>query len=71
MKCCAVRVISNEPDFKEQKEWLVEEVEKNGYTVIFYPKYHCEFNFIEMIWDWLKSYHRRTSTYNYAPTLLI
>jgi hypothetical protein len=39
---------------------------KNGCKVIFYPKYHCEFNFIEMIWGWLKSYHRRTCTYNYT-----
>jgi len=30
-----------------QKEWLNEEVEKLGHSVIFYPKYHCELNVIE------------------------
>ena len=29
------------------------------------PKYHCELNYIEMIWGWAKSHHRRTCTYNY------
>ena len=32
---------------------------------MFYAKYHCDLNFIEMIWDWLKSYHRRSCTYNF------
>ena len=33
--------------------------------LFFFPKYHCELNFIEMIWGWIKSHHRRTCTYNY------
>ena len=37
-----------------------------GFTIIFPPKYHCELNFIEQIWGWLKNYHRRTCTYNRA-----
>ncbi len=56
---------SNEPDFLEQKEWLTTVVEAVGFTIMFFPKYHCEFNFIEMIWGWCKSHHRRTCTYNY------
>ena len=60
------RVLSQEPDFLEQKSWLVEEVENNlGHKIIFYPKYHCELNFIENAWGWLKSYHRSNCTYNF------
>jgi len=58
-------VLSEEPDFAEQKEWLTEEVEKLGHSVIFYPKYHCELNFIENIWGWLKSHHRSNCSYNF------
>lgn len=64
-KCCLTFVLSNEPDFKAQKEWLTEVVENSDCRIIFYPKYHCELNFIEMVWGWLKSYHRRSSTYTF------
>jgi transposase len=65
LNCCLKCVLSNEPDFLEQKEWLTTVVEAVGFTIMFFPKYHCEFNFIEMIWGWCKSHHRRTCTYNY------
>ena len=61
-RCCAQYVLSQQPDFLEQKEWLTEVVEAAGFHVIFFPKYHCELNFIEMIWGWIKSYHRRNCT---------
>jgi hypothetical protein len=64
-KCCATYVLSQEADFLEQKEWLSEVVEAAGFEIIYFPKYHCELNFIEMIWGWIKSYHRRMCTYNY------
>jgi hypothetical protein len=63
--CCATYVLSQEPDFMEQEEWLSEEVKAAGHKIIFFPKYHCELNFIEMIWGWLKSYFRRNCQYNY------
>ena len=37
-----------------------------GFKLIFYPKYHCELNFIEMVWGFVKALHRRRCTYNYA-----
>jgi hypothetical protein len=65
-RCCANYCLSNQPDFLEQEEWLTEQVQSiEGATIIFYPKYHPELNFIEMIWGWLKAYHRRTCSYNY------
>lgn len=75
--CCASYVLANEPDFLEQEEWLTEVVRGAGFEIIFYPKYHCELNFIEMLWGWIKSYHRRTCTYVYKdlkdalPTTLL
>jgi hypothetical protein len=70
-------VLSQEEDFLEQDEWLAEVVKRAGFNIIFYPKYHCELNFIEMVWGWTKSHHRRTCTYNYKdlkrdlPTTLL
>ena len=49
----------------EQEEWLTEVVKGCGYQIIFFPKFHCELNFIEMFRGWMKSYHRRHCAYNY------
>ena len=59
--CCMEYVLSNEPDFSDQEAWLVEETKKLGFECNFFPKYHCE-----LVWGWIKSYHRRTCTYKYA-----
>ena len=64
-KCCMSYVLSHEPDFEAQEEWLTQVVHDAGFEIIFYPKYHCELNYIEMIWGWAKSHHHRTCTYNY------
>ena len=57
--------LSQEPDFLSQKEWLTEVVETRGHEIIFYPKFHCELNYIENIWAFVKSYLRRTCTYSF------
>jgi hypothetical protein len=49
-QCCARYCLSQEPDFLAQREWLREVVEGAGHEIIFYPKYHCELNYIDMIW---------------------
>lgn len=54
VNCCATKCLENQPDFAEQKEWLQEIVEENGCKIIFFPKFHCELNFIEMVWAYLK-----------------
>ena len=46
--CCMRRILSLQEDFISQKSLLQEEIEKRGHKCIFYPKYHCELNFIEM-----------------------
>jgi len=68
-KCCAKYVLSQETDFLEQLEWLESEVVKLGFKIIFYPKYHCELNFIEKIWGFLKCYHRRICNYSYQDLI--
>jgi hypothetical protein len=63
--CCASYVLSQEPDLKVQVEWLTEVVQAAGFDITFYLKYHCELNYIEMVWAWVKSHHRRNCTYNF------
>lgn len=45
--CCARAVMNKQPDFQGQRGRLQEEVEATGNLIIFYPKFHCELNFIE------------------------
>ena len=64
--CCMFGVVSKEPDFLAQKPWLAEIVESNpGCFIFWYPKYHCELNYIEMVWGWIKAHHRNNCKYNY------
>ena len=63
--CCARKCLSNEKDFLGQREWLREVIEDRGHTVIFYPKYHCELNYIEMIWAYLKNKLKMSCTNNF------
>ena len=46
--CCAVRLLSLQPDFLAQRPLIREVIEDREHKVIFYPKFHCELNFIEM-----------------------
>ena len=53
----ARKMISSPPDFMSQMEWLDETITEAGFIIDFYPKYHFEFNCIEIIWGATKSYH--------------
>ena len=58
------------PIFKSRKsEWLTETAKSQGFECIFYPKFHCELNFIEMIWGWLKARHRLYCKYDFNDLL--
>ena len=50
----AAALLESQPDFMEQRGMLREAVETAGHEIIFYPKYHPETNFIEMIWCYMK-----------------
>jgi transposase len=48
--CCGRKIISLQPDFLAQRSALVEMIEDSGHVCIFFPKFHCELNFIEQYW---------------------
>jgi hypothetical protein len=48
--CCCRRLLFSQPDFVDQKSQLQELIESRGHLCDFYPKYHCELNFIEQYW---------------------
>ena len=52
--CCMQRVLSLQPDFKNEKPLLQLVVEKAGHKCLFLPKFHCELNPIEMVWGQVK-----------------
>jgi hypothetical protein len=56
--CCCWTLPFNQPDFVSQKSELEELIEKRGHFCDFYPKYHCELNFIEQYWGAAKLHFR-------------
>lgn len=62
--CCACRLLSQQPDFLAQKGRVQEVIEAKGHLVLFYPKFHCELNWIEYFWARVKLYTRTHCEYN-------
>jgi hypothetical protein len=54
--CCMSRVISLQDDFINEKPDIQHYLEGRGHVCLFYPKFHCEINPIEMLWGYMK-YH--------------
>ena len=63
--CCARRILSHQPDFLEQRSNLSITVEAAGHLADFYPKYHCELNFIERVWGEAKRTLRKDCHFNF------
>jgi hypothetical protein len=63
--CCALRILEAEPDFFNEKSMLEEVITQAGHEVIFYPKFHCELNYIEYYWAALKRYTRENCKYSF------
>lgn len=63
--CCARSLMAAQKDFREQKSRLEEELEAANQLVIFYPKFHCELNFIERFWCAAKWYTRENCEYSF------
>ena len=57
-ECCCRRLLFNQPDFVAQKSQLKEYITSRGHICDFYPKYHCELNFIEQYWGAAKFRYR-------------
>ena len=66
LQCCARRILSQCDDFKVDKCWLEETVESLGHRLLFFPKFHCELNFIEMLWGYVKAKLRRMCTFSFS-----
>jgi hypothetical protein len=65
--CCCRHILFLQPDFVSQKSQLQELVKSRGHLCDFYPKYHCELNFIEQYWGAAKLHFRmagRAATIN-------
>ncbi|KAJ6615170.1 hypothetical protein B0H10DRAFT_1801954 [Mycena sp. CBHHK59/15] len=59
--CCCCWILFCQPDFVNQKSVLEELVDSRSHICDFYPKYHCELNFIEMYWGAAKFQYRTTA----------
>ena len=64
--CCARRLLASQPEFLSEKNWLQKMVEERGHRMMFFPKFHCELNFIEMIWGYLKCKLRRECSFSFS-----
>ena len=72
-ECCALRIMAQQPDFLAEESLLERIVKDAGHEVIFYPKFHCELNFIESFWAAVKRYTRENCSYSFAglePTVV-
>ena len=48
--CCCHHILYTQLNFASQKPMLQEFIESCGHLCDYYPKYHCELNFIEQYW---------------------
>jgi hypothetical protein len=65
----AFDLLSKQPDFAEQRSWLREVVTKRGHMAEFYPKFHCELNFIEKAWTYSKHKLRALCDYTFVSLM--
>ena len=56
--CCCRRLLFSQPDFMAQKSQLEEYIISHRHICDFYPKFHCELNFIEQYWGAIKYLYR-------------
>jgi len=64
--CCALRILDAELDFQTEKSMLEHIIVQVGHEIIFYPKFHCELNYIEYYWAAVKRYTRENCKYSFT-----
>ncbi|KIK81425.1 hypothetical protein PAXRUDRAFT_808007 [Paxillus rubicundulus Ve08.2h10] len=52
--CCCQWILYTQPDFVGVESLLKTLCKGCGYQVLFFPKFHCELNFIEQCWGFAK-----------------
>jgi hypothetical protein len=65
LKADMIALLDSQPDFAGQKSWLEEICINAGHLSIFFPKFHCEFNWIERYWGEAKKYVRSHCDYTF------
>ena len=58
MDCCCRHILFNQPDFACVKSHLEKVITACGHLCDFYPKFHCELNYIEQYWGAVKLSYR-------------
>ena len=70
INCCGRRRLSECDDFGASVCWLQDVINEAPANIqarmIFFPKFHYELNYIEMIWGYAKTYLRRRCTFNFS-----
>ncbi|KAF8229072.1 hypothetical protein L208DRAFT_1288434, partial [Tricholoma matsutake] len=56
--CCCHRILFNQSNFTCVKSPLEEVITVHGHLCNFYPKFHCELNYIEQYWGAVKLLYR-------------
>ena len=68
LDCCACRLLLVQPDFVSQKceikESIIKSINRTYHLVMYYPKYHCELNYIEHFWFSAKKWVRKNCNYS-------
>lgn len=58
-------LVASQPDFAGEREWMTAVVEDSGHVIDFYPRFHCELNFIERLWAAAKRWTRADCDYTF------
>ena len=69
--CCALRILEAQEDFRNEKSLLETVIVEAGHEAIFYPKFHCELNYIEYYWGAVKRSTRKYSFPELEGTVLM
>ena len=61
-----IKLLENMHDFKTKKTKVEELISSHKHRCIFLPKYYCELNPIERVWDQAEHYTRSNCEYTFG-----
>jgi hypothetical protein len=59
-------LLASQEDFASAKPWMRELCASRGHLLDFYPKFHCELNWIERMWGYVKRQLRQQCEYKFS-----